>query len=300
MDSSIRQRRHLRELEVKFDVKDTASLVAACNNSRNNQEQHEALLYWIENYISFFEKQSIADSHHRAMELVQLADVVAEGVRTKELLRNVFCCLCSKIRDNNYGEEKLILALCYFLLSVNSKAFQGNPHHLTRLARDLMAKLGPEATFSRATYSTHSVSLFALHHLCTVIHEVDPSELDHGNQDGLFRQMNGCLENIISTQSYYPFCYQAMLTRESLASMDSTRGISSRERWYRLFHAMRGVAYFYQALAEVATAKVDIDCFEKGIEELVEVFARHNIETNTWFEVIQELINFRVLVQKDP
>lgn len=213
---------------------------------------------------------------------------------------DAFCCLCTKISRNDYGDEKFVQELSHFLLLVDHKAFERNPHYLTRVARDLIKKLGQEATFSRGTYPTHNVSLLTLHHLCLVIHAVDPTEFDHDKPAGLYQEMNRCLESIVDSQSYYPIYYQARLTQQSLAYMDSHPGASSTEKRFRMFCAIKGTMYIFQALASVASANIDIENLEKGVNLWIEACTSRSIKQSSWYENSKPLIDARILVQSDP
>lgn len=280
-------------------VEDTTALVSAFNDANVSHEKRTAILQLLRSYISLFDNLVAPESDRLVMEFVQLANIKADCMHAKKLLQSVFNVLCTKISDRQYGYEKLVEALSYFLLSVDCSAFEGNPSSLTNIARDIMKKLGPAQTYSRGTFPTHSISLFALHHTCSVIQEVDKDEFDHDKQDGLYREMSECLQSIISTQSYYPFRYQASLTQQSLARMDSNDGISSKERWYRLFCGVKGTAYFCQALLGAISMHFDLDSLENGIKEWSKARASNRIEQNSWYEIVQTLIDSRLLVQND-
>jgi len=291
--------RKLRELEDEFNIQDTATLVSTCNEARASHKHHDELLLWIGKYIPFFEKETASECRHKAMEFAQLANVIPEGPKEKSLLEDAFIALCRKIHWEDYGEEKLIEALTYFLLSVDHTVFVGNSQSLSKIARDVMKKLGPEQTFSKETFPTHSILLLAMHHICAVAYEVNPSEFDHNKQEGLYQQMNQCLQNIISSQSYYPFYYQATLTHQSLVNMDSSHGVSSKERRYRLFCGVKGTAYFAQALFGAVTLNFDLDSVESGVKNWIQACASTRIKQNAWYEDVQRLIDSRLLVQND-
>eukprot|EP00210_Caulerpa_lentillifera_P002084 g1999.t1 len=298
--STLKQLQTLRELESKFEVTDTESLVSACNKTADSVEEHNGFLHWMDNYVPFFANLPALDCREEALEFAQLANIKPKNMRAKELLERVFFCICDKIHWGVYGEEKLIQALSFFLMRVDCVVFEGNPHYLTKVARDVMAKLGPEATFSKATYPTHSVSLLTLHHLCAVIHGVDPNELEHDKQAGIYQTVKRCLDNIISSQSYYPFYYQAEFTQQSLASMDSCTGVSSKEIRHRLYCAIKGTVCFYQAFAGGISAEIKIDDLEKGVSLWIKACTSRSIKQKSWFEVAKTLTESRIIAENDP
>eukprot|EP00210_Caulerpa_lentillifera_P002108 g2023.t1 len=298
--STLRQLQTLQELEEEFEVKDTESLVSACNKTVDNPQQHNAFLHWIQNYVSFFETLTASECRQDALEFVQLANVLPENSDAKTLLNDVFCCLCEKIHWGRFGEEKLIEALSVFLLTAHYSAFDGNPHYLVSVARDVMTKLGSEVTFSKSTYPTLSVLLLALHHLCVVIHEVDPNQFDHNKQEGLYQEVNRCLGKIIDSRTYYHFFYLATITQQSLCSMDAYAGVSSKEILYRLFCAVRGTVYFYQALAGGLSMNIDLDKIEKGVKNWIEACTSHRVKQESWFDNVNLLIECRILAQQNP
>eukprot|EP00210_Caulerpa_lentillifera_P002043 g1958.t1 len=298
--STLKQLQTLKELESKFEVTDTESLVSACNKTADKVEEHNAFIHWLDNYVPFFANLPASDCSQQALEFAQLANIKPKNTRAKELLKRVFCCICDKIHWGVYGEEKLIQALSFFLMRVDCVVFEGNPHYLTKVARDVMAKLGPETTFSKATYPTHSVSLLTLHHLCAVIHEVDPNELEHDTQAGIYQTMKRCLDNVINSQSYYPFYYQAVFTQQSLANMDASPGVSSKEIRYRMYCAIRGTVCLYQAFAGGISADIKIDDLEKGVTLWIKACTSRSIKEKSWFEVAKALTESRILTQNDP
>eukprot|EP00210_Caulerpa_lentillifera_P002064 g1979.t1 len=298
--STLNQLQTLSELEEEFEVKDTESLVSACNKTVDNLQQHNAFLHWIQNYVSFFETSTASECRQDAMEFVQLANVLPESSNANTLLNDVFCCLCEKIHWGRFGDEKLIEALSVFLLTIDYSVFNGNPHCLVSVARDVMTKLGSEVTFSKSTYPTLSVLLLALHHLCVVIHEVDRNQFDHDKQEGLFQEVNRCLKKIIDSQTYYHFFYLATITQQSLSSMDANAGVSSKEIWYRLFCAVRGTVYFYQVLAGGLSMNIDLEKIEKGVKNWIEAGTSRGIKQKYWYEAVSLLTQSKILVQRDP
>jgi len=133
-----------------------------------------------------------------------------------------------------------------------------------------------------------------------VIHAVDPTEFDHDKPTGLHQEVNRCLKIIIDSEPYYPVYYQARLTQQSLADMDSNPGVSSMEKRYRMFCALKGTIYIFQALAGVVSSNIDIENLEKGVNLWIEACTSRTIKQSSWYENTKLLIDARIVVQNDP
>ncbi|MCG8340023.1 MAG: hypothetical protein MI674_01945, partial [Cytophagales bacterium] len=186
---SVRGRSSLVALQKRMaqeDITSTEALVDSLNNAP--PEDQEVLQQWIQAYIKWFNREPIGNltlqQGAAIHEYSLLARIRPDNPKRKQLLRDYFNSLCSKI-DEEYqqGEEPLIEALEYTLQNlveytlqtIDSDVFDRNPVPLIQLGNKLLAKLDPDSNaFTKANYPTHRSTLYALHQALVLIKLIDP------------------------------------------------------------------------------------------------------------------------------
>ncbi|MCG8341022.1 MAG: hypothetical protein MI674_07180, partial [Cytophagales bacterium] len=204
----------------------------------------------------------------------------------RRLRESYFNSLCNKIKGGQYGETPLIEALEYTLQNIDSDVFEGNPSTLIWLGKDLLAKLDPSSNkFTKATYSTHRSTLYALHQTLVLIQLIDPSQWD----EGIYSQFKEKVEAIAGNANYYPFRYHALLLDQILQRLKSEE-YRARLKRMRIVDGLRAGWAVGQAVVSMAAGKLDIDALKKIYESLKAAFAREGIEAKSWYDRYQDIV----------
>ena len=283
--------RSLHERIAQGNITSTADLVEALNTAQGEEQQ--ALQKAIRKGIEWFNKEAVGNLTQQQGAVTQeyriLAGIRADNPKKKQLLRDYWESLLRRARESEYQERPFIQALEYTLPTIDIAVFDGDPERLIQLANGLLARLNPRCTvFSKETYPSHRIMLYALHQALVLIQQVAPNQLNPTQEEGLYSRFKGEFKAISEMAGYYPIRYHALLLEQSLQRLESAKDLPEDIR-KRVGHGLKGVIYFGQVARALSELNFNIEDFMKGCANLKAAFTSKSITAAAWYDWHQAL-----------
>ena len=285
----------LRAVAKKYRIESTKSLVASYN-ATTDRDERGVLLYWLRRYDE--QKDDCLNPKH-VHEFAELARIMPYSMQDKELLKNLIRAFGSRLRQREFLEENLAVALYRALMHVDSSAFDGVAD-LVVVARKLLNSLCPEPKLSRETFSEHEATFFALQQTFFLLNEKSHGNISEEEKQEFRRAIAKKQNEMELSCKYYPVNFSFKALRQEVERLD-LKGPSSP-----LAQAMRcatlalcGTLHVFHCVRNLASFDIDPSEIVDSNRSLREMIAGLGVSKRPWFDLFRNLMMARLDASKD-
>ena len=285
----------LRAVAKKYDIVCTASLVAAYNAAKDDNER-AVLLQWLRKYD---ESKNDCLKPTGVLEYAELAKVVHVSEQDANMLRKLVYGLGSLISPGEFLDEDVAKAL-FSALTWTDSAVYDDAAQLTDLGLDLLLSLSSRPRLTKHNFLKYEANFLCIHQVFFLLQSIGRGYFLEEEKIEFRRVVAEKREEMKLSLRYYPVSFHFQLIQQAVERLEIENAPSAlTQAKRRTIAGLYGGVHVFHFLRKLAGGDIDPSAVEDVYRKSRRAIANAGVSERQWYDLLQILTAARLGALKE-